>query len=112
MAEVFEEEEEQEVEAEQGQGLAEEEEEEEEEEYATEPDHSLEEEESEGKHCDTQDDNLATGMKKSENGTNGTEAGADNWSCDRNLGEEQCLGDPEEDEVSIAEVKKQLKLTT
>ena len=109
MAEVFEEEEEQEVEAEQGQGLAKEEEEGEEEEYATEPDHSLEEEESEGKHSDTQDDNLATGMKKSENGTNGTEAGADNWSCNQNLGEEQCLGNGEEDEVSMEDEKEAIK---
>ena len=74
-----------------------------------EEDHGLEDEESEGKNCDTQDDNLATGMKKSENGTNGTEAGADNWSCDQNLGEEQCLGDGEEDEVSIEEEEEAIK---
>ena len=88
-------------EAEQDQGLAEEEEEEEEEDDASEQDRGLEEEESEGVHCDTQDNNLDTGMKKSENGTNGTEGGADSWSCDQNLGEQQCE-EGEEDEVSIA----------
>ena len=98
---VEKEEEEEEAEAEQDQGLVEEEEEEEED--VSEQDHGLEDEESEGKHCDTQDDNLATEMKKSENGTNGTEAGADDWSCDQNLGEEQCLGDGEEDEASVEE---------
>ena len=107
---VEKEEEEEEAEAEQDQGLVEEEEEEEEEEEdVSEEDHGLEAEESEGKHCDTQNVNLATGMKKSENGTNGTEAGADDWSCDQNLGEEQCLGDDEEDEASVEEEEEAFK---
>ena len=107
---VEKEEEEEEAEAEQDQGLVEEEEEEEEEEEdVSEEDHGLEAEESEGKHCDTQNVNLATGMKKSENGTNGTEAGADDWSCDQNLGEEQCLGDGEEDEASVEEEEEAFK---
>ena len=107
---VEKEEEEEEAEAEQDQGLVEEEEEEEEEEEdVSEEDHGLEDEESDGVHCDIQDDNLATGMQKSENGTNGTEAGADDWSCDQNLGEEQCLRDGEEDEALVEEEEEAFK---
>ena len=100
---VEEEEEEKEDEAEHDKALAEEEEEEEEKEHESEQDRGLEGEKSVGVYCDSQDRYLATRMKNSGNGTNGIEAGADSWSCDQNPGEEQCLGDGEEDEMSLAE---------
>ena len=96
-------EEEEEDKAEQDKALAEEEEEEEEKEHESEQDRGLEGEKSDGVYCDSQDRYLATRMKKGGNGTNGIEAGADSWSCDQNPGEEQCLGDGEEDEMSLAE---------